>query len=150
MIPTSHSILYSTRNRYVCTKFGKMQRRTARANNAFLLGSLIMIVLVIVVTVLFLFAAFKIYDKGEDRYSERYDIVLDNSTLGSPLSIYMNDSLLFKGTPQSTLTLSVGRFAQESSLLVVDGITEKVTTIELSQKSETVRLGKSDNGFVRE
>lgn len=150
MIPTSHSILYSTRNRYVCTKFGKMQRRTARANNAFLLGSLIMIVLVIVVTVLFLFAAFKIYDKGEDRYSERYDIVLDNSTLGSPLSIYMNDSLLFKGTPQSTLTLSVGRFAQESSLLVVDGITDKVTTIELSQKSETVRLGKSDNGFVRE
>lgn len=150
MIPTSHSILYSTRNRYVCTKFGKMQRRTARANNAFLLGSLIMIVLVIVVTVLFLFAAFKIYDKGEDRYSERYDIVLGNSTLGSPLSIYMNDSLLFKGTPQSTLTLSVGRFAQESSLLVVDGITDKVTTIELSQKSETVRLGKSDNGFVRE
>ena len=150
MIPTSHSILYSTRNRYVCTKFGKMQRRTARANNAFLLGSLIMIVLVIVVTVLFLFAAFKIYDKGEDRYSERYDIVLDNSTLGSPLSIYMNDSLLFKGTPQSTLTLSVGRFAQESSLLVVDGITDKVTTIELSQKSETVRLSKSENGFVRE
>ena len=150
MIPTSHSILYSTRNRYVCTKFGKMQRRTARANNAFLLGSLIMIVLVIVVTVLFLFAAFKIYDKGDDRYSERYDIVLGNSTLGSPLSIYMNDSLLFKGTPQSTLTLSVGRFAQESSLLVVDGITDKVTTIELSQKSETVRLGKSDNGFVRE
>lgn len=150
MIPTSHSILYSTRNHYVCTKFGKMQRRTARANNAFLLGSLIMIVLVIVVTVLFLFAAFKIYDKGEDRYSERYDIVLDNSTLGSPLSIYMNDSLLFKGTPQSTLTLSVGRFAQESSLLVVDGITDKVTTIELSQHSETVRLGKSDNGFVRE
>lgn len=150
MIPTSHSILYSTRNRYVCTKFGKMQRRTARANNAFLLGSLIMIVLVIVVTVLFLFAAFKIYDKGEDRYSERYDIVLDNSTLGSPLSIYMNDSLLFKGTPQSTLTLSVGRFAQESSLLVIDGITDKVTTIELSQHSETVRLGKSDNGFVRE
>ena len=150
MIPTSHSILYSTRNRYVCTKFGKMQRRTARANNAFLLGSLIMIVLVIVVTVLFLFAAFKIYDKGEDRYSERYDIVLDNSTLGSPLSIYMNDSLLFKGTPLSTLTLSVGRFAQESSLLVVDGITDKVTTIELSQKSETVRLSKSENGFVRE
>ena len=150
MIPTSHSILYSTRNRYVCTKFGKMQRRTARANNAFLLGSLIMIVLVIVVTVLFLFAAFKIYDKEEDRYSERYDIVLGNSTLGSPLSIYMNDSLLFKGTPQSTLTLSVGRFAQESSLLVVDGIADKVTTIELSQHSETVRLGKSDNGFVRE
>ena len=36
-----------------------MKRKTARANNTFLLGSLIMIVLVIIVVVLFLFAAFR-------------------------------------------------------------------------------------------
>ena len=130
--------------------FQAMKRRTARANNAFLLGSLIMIVLVIVVVVLFLFASFKIYEKKQNRFNERYDIVLGTSTLGSPLSIYMNDSLLFNGTPQSTLNLSVGRFAQESSLLVVDGVTDQVTTIALSEHSQTVHLEKSNNTFVRE
>ena len=127
-----------------------MKRRTARANNAFLLGSLIMIVLVIVVVVLFLFASFKIYEKKQNRFNERYEIVLGASTLGSPLSIYMNDSLLFDGTPQSVLTLSVGRFADESSLLIVDGITQEVTTMALSQHSETVHLEKSNNTFMRE
>ena len=127
-----------------------MKRKTAKANNAFLLGSLIMIVLVLVVVVLFLFASFKIYEKKQNRFSERYDIVLGTSTLGSPLSVYMNDSLLFDGTPQSVLTLSIGRFADESSLLIVDGITDEVTTIALSDHSETVQLEKSNNTFVRE
>lgn len=128
-----------------------MKRKTTRANNAFLLGSLVMIVLVLVVVVLFLFMSFKLYDKKQNPYDrDRYNIVLEKSTLGSPLSIYLNDSLLFDGTPQSSLTLSVGRFAEESSLLIVDGITDRVTTIKLSEHSETVHLVKTKDGFNRE
>ena len=126
------------------------KRKTARANNAFLLGSILMIVLVLVVTVLFLFMSFKLYDKKNAYKSDRYEIILGNSTLGSPITVYLNDSLLFNGTPQSTLTLSVGRFEEESSLLVVDGETDRVTTIELSQHSETVRIGKNKDGFFKE
>ena len=40
-----------------------MKRKSTRANNAFLLGSILMIVLVLVVVVLFLFMSFKLYDK---------------------------------------------------------------------------------------
>ena len=127
-----------------------MKRKSTRANNAFLLGSILMIVLVLVVTVLFLFMSFKLYDKKNAYKNDRYEIVLGNSTLGSPLTVYMNDSLLFNGTPQSSLTLSVGRFEEESSLLVVDGVTDKVTTIQLSEHSETVRIGKNKDGFLRE
>ena len=127
-----------------------MKRKSTRANNAFLLGSILMIVLVLVVTVLFLFMSFKLYDKKNAYKNDRYEIVLGNSTLGSPLTVYMNDSLLFNGTPQSSLTLSVGRFEEESSLLVVDGVTDKVTTIQLSEHSETVRIGKNKDGFYRE
>lgn len=127
-----------------------MKRKSTRANNAFLLGSILMIVLVLVVTVLFLFMSFKLYDKKNAYKSDRYEIILGSSTLGSPLTVYINDSLLFNGTPQSTLTLSVGRFQEESSLLVVDGVTDKVTTIELSEHSETVRIGKNKDGFYRE
>lgn len=126
------------------------KRKSTRANNAFLLGSILMIVLVLVVTVLFLFMSFKLYDKKNAYKSDRYEIILGNSTLGSPITVYLNDSLLFNGTPQSTLTLSVGRFEEESSLLVVDGKTDRVTTIELSEHSETVRIGKNKDGFYRE
>lgn len=127
-----------------------MKRKSTRANNAFLLGSLIMIVLVLVVVVLFLFFSFKIYDKQQNPYgNDRYEIVLESTTLGSPLTIYMNDSLLFNGTPQSVLTLSVGRFARESSLLIVDKTTDLVTTIELSEHSETVRITKQNGKFLR-
>ena len=126
------------------------KRKSTRANNAFLLGSILMIVLVLVVIVLFLFMSFKLYDKKNAYKSDRYEIILGNSTLGSPITVYLNDSLLFNGTPQSTLTLSVGRFEEESSLLVVDGETDRVTTIELSQHSETVRIGKNKDGFFKE
>ena len=131
-------------------KFRQMKRRTARANNTFLLGSLVMIVLVLVIVVLFLFFSFKIYDKQKNPYgNDRYEIVLESSTLGKPVSIYMNDSLLFNGTPQSSLTLSIGRFAKESSLLIVDGETDIVSTIALPDHSETVRIEKKENGVFR-
>ena len=126
-----------------------MRRKTARANNAFLLGSLIMIVLVLVVVVLFLFMSFRIYDKKGHDYAERYEIVLDKSTLDSQLTIYINDSLLYSGTPESVMTLSVGRFAQESSLLIVDGETNIVSPIVLSNQSETVTIVKDKNGSYR-
>ena len=128
-----------------------MKRRTAKANNAFLLGSIIMIVLVLVIVVLFLFFSFKLYEKKENPYAnDRYEIVLSASSVGSPLTIYMNDSLLFDGTPQSSLTLSVGRFADQSSLLIVDGKTDLVSTIELSEHSETVHIAKNKDGYFRE
>ena len=62
----------------------------------------------------------------------------------------MNDSLLFNGTPQSPLTLSVGRFAQESSLLIIDEETETVSAITLSDRSQTVTLKKEGNRFLKE
>ena len=128
-----------------------MKRKSTRANNAFLLGSLVMIVLVLIVVVLFLFLSFRIFDKNNDTaYNDRYEIVLGTSVLGNPVTVYLNDSLLFSGTPQSTLTLSIGRFAQTSTLLVVDDATDIVSTIELPEHSATVRLGKKGSEFFNE
>ncbi len=124
-----------------------MYKRIKRANNAFLLGSIVMFVLLLVVITLFIFAAFKIYDKKEQYAAQRYDVVLHSSIAGSPLSVYMNDSLLFSGTPANQLTLSVGRFAQESSLLVVDGNTEKVSVFALPQESASVTVTRQGESF---
>jgi hypothetical protein len=126
-----------------------MKRRTTRANNSFLLGSLVLIVLVLVVVVLFLFLSLRLFDNKNVQYTERYEIVLDQSALDTPLSIYLNDSLLYSGTPRPDLKLSVGRFAQESSLLIVDNNTDIVSTIALSNHSETVTVIKDKNGSYR-
>lgn len=124
-----------------------MYKRIKRANNAFLLGSIVMFVLLLVVITLFIFASFKIYDKKKQFANDLYSIVLSSSATGNPLSVYMNDSLLFSGTPASQLTLTVGRFSQESSLLVVDGATEKVSVFTLPQESATVTVSKHSDSF---
>lgn len=128
-----------------------MIRKTSRANNAFLLGSLILIVLVLVIVVLFLFLSLKIYEKKENTsYTEQYRIELGTGTAGSPVTIYLNDSLLFNGTPQPGFTLSVGRFEEESSLLIVDGKTQIVSVIELPDHSQTVNIAKRGSEFYWE
>lgn len=125
-----------------------MARKSIRANNNFLLGSLVMIVLVLAVVVLFLFYSFRIFDKQKQEFaSDRYEIVLGESTLGSPLTVYMNDSLLFNGTPQSLMTISVARFASESSLLVADGETQRVKTFSLPEHSAKVTIEKENGIF---
>ena len=124
------------------------KRKTARANNAFLLGSIVMIILVLVIVVLFLFFSFKIYEKQEQETfnGDRYKIVLGKTTLNSPLSVYINDSLLFSGTPAQTLTLSIDRFVKESSLMIVDNTTDRVSTIELPEHSANLVIEKE--GYI--
>lgn len=124
-----------------------MYKRIKRANNAFLLGSIVMFVLLLVVITLFIFAAFKIYDRKDQYAADRYNVVLSSSLSGSPLSVYMNDSLLFSGTPATQLTLSVGRFSEETSLLVVDAATEKVSVFTLPQESATVNVSRNADSF---
>lgn len=125
-----------------------MTRKSIRANNSFLLGSLIMIVLVLAVVVLFLFYSFRIFDKQKQQYAnDRYEIVLGASTLGNPITVYLNDSLLFKGTPQSVTTLSIGRFAGESSLLVGGTDADKIGTFTLPESSAKVTVEKVNGSF---
>jgi len=83
----------------------------------------------------------------EDKFNSRYEIVLGNSTIDKPVSLYVNDSLLFKGAPASQLTLTIDRFAKESGLLVVDGITDVVTVYTLPEKSAKITIEKSSEGF---
>ena len=127
-----------------------MGKKTARANNNFLLGSLVLIVLVMVTVVIFLFWAFRLDLKKDNGFRGRYEIVLDRTTSGAPLSVYVNDSLLFSGTPGAQLTLSVNRFAEESSLLVVDGTTDLVTVHELPVESSRVTVSRNKEGFAFE
>lgn len=127
-----------------------MGKLTTKANNAFLLGGIIMMVMVFLIIFIFILWAFRIdrkMDSGE-KYHQRYEFVLDESTLNKPLQMYVNDSLIFSGTPTTVFTLNIDRFANESTLLVVDGETDMVSLIELSEEGEKLIISKEGTEYT--
>lgn len=124
-----------------------MSKRATKANKIFLLGSMVFMIVILLIVAIFLYVAFRMNRNKEDEFNSRYEIVLGNSTIDKPVSLYVNDSLLFKGTPASQLTLTIDRFAKESGLLVVDGITDVVTVYTLPEKSAKITIEKSSEGF---
>jgi len=124
-----------------------MGKRATIANKIFLFSSMVFMIVVLLTVAIFLYLAFRMNRNKEDEFNSRYEIVLGNSTIDKPVSLYVNDSLLFKGTPASQLTLTIDRFAKESGLLVVDGITDVVTVYTLPEKSAKITIEKSSEGF---
>ena len=127
-----------------------MGKLTTKANNAFLLGGLIMMVMVFLIVFIFILWAFRIdrkMDLGE-KYHQRYEFVLDESTLNKPLQMYVNDSLIFSGTPTTVFTLNIDRFATESTLLIVDGESDMVSLIELSEEGDKLIIRKEGTEYT--
>ena len=124
-----------------------MGKRATIANKIFLFSSMVFMIVVLLTVAIFLYLAFRMNRNKEDEFNSRYEIVLGNSTIDKPVSLYVNDRLLFKGTPASQLTLTIDRFAKESGLLVVDGITDVVTVYTLPEKSAKITIEKSSEGF---
>jgi hypothetical protein len=125
-----------------------MGKRTTFANRTFMLGSFVMMVLLILIVFAFLMWAFKINkNQTERKYSDRYEITLGTTTFGKPMNLYVNDSLLFSGTPSSEMTLTFTRFAEENSLLIVDTQSDQVSLISLPEKQEKIRIEKEGVEF---
>lgn len=120
-------------------------------NKQFMMGNGVMAFAVIFVVVLFIYMAMRmqaVKQDGERYYPETYDIVLDRGFKGENVTIYANDSILWEGTIQDEQkNIHFGRFENTTSLMIVDGETEKVSVIELSEKGGTYHLAK-DQGEV--
>lgn len=127
-----------------------MGKRMARANNSFMLGTFVMIILLFLTVFLFLFWAFRNYGKDQavQQNGDTFEFVLDQSTLDRPMTLYVNDSLIFSGTPSAAITLQIGRFADESTLLAIDGETDKVSPISLPDKSVKLILSRNGDSFT--
>lgn len=132
-----------------------MGKKTARANHGFLLGSFVLIILLFLTVFIFLMWAFKAFQKQEaaQSYREQFEIVLDESTLGRPMMLYINDSLIFNGTPASQMTLQVGKFAEENTMLAVDGESDQLSLIALPDEGGRLTLhlsGAEFSGILQE
>ena len=109
-------------------------------NKQFMVGNGILAFAVIFVVVIFIYMSMRLQrDKQEQRhFIETYSISLVKGFAGDSVSLYVNDSLILNKTiSEEPYTVEVGRFAEQSALLVVDNKTELVSTFDLSERGGT-------------
>lgn len=116
-------------------------------NKQFMIGNGILAFAVIAVIVIFVYMSLRLQrEKEGDRYfTEQYTISLVNGFEGDSISILINDSLLLNRTiDQQPYNLQVKRFTEESTLMIVDNITDQLSVFELSERGGIYRYEKED------
>ncbi|QIU93803.1 hypothetical protein [Bacteroides faecium] len=119
-------------------------------NKQFMLGNGILAFAVIFVVVIFIYMSMRLQrDKQEERhFIETYTISLVKGFAGDSVSLFVNDSLIVnKVMPKEPYTVEVGRFAEQSALLIVDNKTEFVSTFDLSERGGTYQFEKEADGI---
>ena len=107
-----------------------------KTNKQFMLGNGLLAFAVFIIVALFFYLSFREQGKKEERsYAESYAISLVRGFMGSDVQVLVNDSVLHNGAVQTEpLTFSITRFAENSSVIIVDNATEKMAVFELSEQ----------------
>ena len=119
-------------------------------NKQFMVGNGILAFAVIFVVVIFIYMSMRLQrDKQEQRhFIETYSISLVKGFAGDSVSLYVNDSLILNKTiSEEPYTVEVGRFAEQSALLIVDNKTELVSTFDLSERGGNYQFEKEEDGI---
>ncbi len=118
-------------------------------NKQFMLGNGLLAFAVIIVVVIFVYMSMRQQQKNdaERHFPETYSISLTKGFAGDSVSVFVNDSLIVnKMISEEPFTFEVGRFAEESALMIVDNATEHVSLFELSAKGGTYRFERDADG----
>ena len=119
-------------------------------NKQFMLGNGILAFAVIFVVVIFIYMSMRLQqEKQEERhFIETYTISLVKGFAGDSISLLINDSLIANRViSEEPYTIEVGRFADQSALLIVDNKTELVSTFDLSERGGTYQFEKEADGI---
>ena len=119
-------------------------------NKQFMIGNGILAFAVIFIVVVFVYMSMRLQrNKEADRhFIETYTINLTKGFVGDSLSLFVNDSLIMdKQISDETVTVEIGRFAEERALMIVDNITEQVSVFDLSEKGGNYRFEKDTDGI---
>lgn len=120
-------------------------------NKQFMVGNGILAFAVLFVVVLFVFVSLRMSrEKGAEKsYAEQYTVVLSTDFVGDSITLFLNDSLILnQQIAETPVRITVGRFADQSALLVVDNRTEQLSTFDLSEKGGTYTFAKDAAGAV--
>ncbi len=133
------------------------RKKGADANMRFLFGSVFFFFIIIVVIGLFSYFSLNYYwnESGEAkkvasvaRPQYDYSVAFDADFQGKSYRLYLNDSLIYYGSPVKVDTvLQAKRVAENNSLLVVDDATDVIVSIiELGRRGDV--LLKYNNGAI--
>lgn len=119
-------------------------------NKQFMIGNGILAFAVIFVVVIFVYMSMRLQrDRQADRhFVETYSISLVKGFAGDSISLFINDSLITnRKITQEPYTIEVGRFTEQSALLIVDNRTELVSTFDLSERGGSYQFEKEADGI---
>lgn len=110
-------------------------RKARNSNKSFLTGTALLGIAVIGIVFLFLMQAVNLSQTKEERLRQDvYQFVITSDFAGQDLSVWMNDSLIATHATAGD-TLTHPRLDDETSLLLVDNTTQRVTALEIPSKS---------------
>ena len=113
----------------------------------------VLFIAVMVICGIFLYMSYTLKRDANKKvtYEGRYHIEVSNDFAGESLSVYVNDSLLWnQAMPDTLVTLSIDRFAEENALLIVDNTTDTATPFNLDKKGSKVVVKKQEGEIVFE
>lgn len=119
-------------------------------NKQFMVGNGILAFAVIFVVVIFVYMSLRLQrnNQAERHYIETYTVSLVKGFAGDSISLFVNDSLIANKTiTEEPFTIEVGRFADQSALLIVDNRTELVSTFDLSERGGSYQFEKEADGI---
>lgn len=119
-------------------------------NKQFMVGNGILAFAVIFVVVIFVYMSLRLQrnNQAERHYIETYTVSLVKGFAGDSISLFVNDSLIANKTiTQEPFTIEVGRFADQSALLIVDNRTDLVSTFDLSERGGSYQFEKEADGI---
>ena len=119
-------------------------------NKQFMVGNGILAFAVIFVVVIFIYMSMRLQQKQQEErhFIETYTISLVKDFTGDSISLFVNDSLISNKTIiEEAYTVEVGRFAEQSALLIVDNKTELVSTFDLSERGGNYQFEKEEDGI---
>lgn len=121
-------------------------------NKQFMIGNGILAFAVIFVVVIFVYMSLRLQRQkdAERNFIEMYTITLTRGFVGDSLSLLINDSVLVnQRIAEEPFSIDVRRFAEQSTLLIVDNATEELSLFELGERGGTYRFEK-ENGEVKQ
>lgn len=119
-------------------------------NKQFMLGNGILAFAVIFVVVIFIYMSMRMQRENQEErhFIETYTFSLVKGFAGDSVSLFVNDSLIVnKKMDEEPFSVEVGRFAEQSALLIVDNKTELVSTFDLSERGGSYKFEKDADGI---
>lgn len=116
-------------------------------NKQFMIGNMILAFAVIFVVVIFVYMSLRLQQQkqAERHFIEQYSVELAADLAGDSLALMVNDSLLLEQTlGTEPVSIRFGRFAEQSTLMVVDKASDRVQLFELDEQGGDYLLRKTD------